>query len=143
MFRIAVAASHEDPRMASLAGSLACTLCHREAPAPREAGDAPPLAPTFREIASRYRHDPKAEERLTHEVIEGIDPADRHWKDRADFTRMGANAPRVTPDEARAPCVRRVFTRVVTWLQGRGYAGVEELAVATEHVHFPLPAGLD
>jgi 4-hydroxy-3-methylbut-2-en-1-yl diphosphate reductase len=33
--------------------------------------------------------------------------------------------------------------RVVTWLQGRGYAGAEELAVATEHVHFPLPAGLD
>jgi len=105
----AVAASHEDPRMASLAGSLACTLCHREAPAPREAGDAPPLAPTFREIASRYRHDPKAEERLTHEVIEGIDPADRHWKDRADFTRMGANAPRVTPDEARA---------LVRWILG-------------------------
>lgn len=98
----AVAASQEDARMANLAGTLACTLCHRQDPVPRQAGDAPPLAPTFREIASRYRHDPQAEERLTHEVIEGIDPADRHWKDRADFTRMGANAPRVTPDEARA-----------------------------------------
>jgi 4-hydroxy-3-methylbut-2-enyl diphosphate reductase len=33
--------------------------------------------------------------------------------------------------------------RVVAWLRDRGYDGVEELAVATEDVHFPLPAGLD
>jgi len=33
--------------------------------------------------------------------------------------------------------------RVVSWLRDRGYAGVEELAVATEDVRFPLPAGLD
>ena len=33
--------------------------------------------------------------------------------------------------------------RVVSWLQGHGYALVEELTMATEDVHFPLPAGLD
>ena len=98
----AVANSQEGERMAKLAADLACNLCHRQQPAPRETGETRALAPSFAEIAARYRHDAQAEERLTHEVIEGIDPADRHWKDRVEFTSMGANAPRIAPDEARA-----------------------------------------
>ena len=50
-------------------------------------------------------------------------------------TVVGVSSGASTPDV--------LVERVVTWLQGRGYAAVEELAVATEHVHFPLPAGLD
>jgi len=89
-------------RMHRLAVDRGCTLCHRDAPVPREQGEAPPLAPSFAEIAARYRAQAGAEQSLTHVVIEGADPSDRHWKDRADFVRMGGNAPRVTPDEARA-----------------------------------------
>lgn len=85
-----------------LASDRGCTLCHREGPQPREEGDALPLAPSFREIAARYRGKAGAEEKLTHIVIEGADPADRHWKARMEFNRMGANAPNVTPDEARS-----------------------------------------
>jgi 4-hydroxy-3-methylbut-2-enyl diphosphate reductase len=33
--------------------------------------------------------------------------------------------------------------RVVAFLSDRGYGDVEEVTVATEDVHFPLPAGLD
>ena len=61
-----------------------------------------PLAPSFREIAARYRGRAGAEEQLTHIVIEGADPSERHWKGRLEFNRMGANAPNVTPDEARS-----------------------------------------
>jgi cytochrome c551/c552 len=89
-------------RMRHTASDRGCTLCHRESPAPREPGDAAPLAPSWREIAARYRGRPDAEQRLTQVVIEGADPADRHWKDRVDFIQMRANAPHVTPDEARS-----------------------------------------
>jgi 4-hydroxy-3-methylbut-2-enyl diphosphate reductase len=50
-------------------------------------------------------------------------------------TVVGVSSGASTPDV--------LVERVVAWLQGRGYAGVEELAVATEHVRFPLPPGLD
>ena len=88
-------------RVRRLAGDMGCTVCHRDAPRERAATEAAPLAPTWREIASRYRGDPGAEEKITHTLIEGANPAERHWHERAEFTAMGAN-PRLTPDEARA-----------------------------------------
>ena len=50
-------------------------------------------------------------------------------------TVVGVSSGASTPDV--------LVERVVSWLQGRGYPLVEELPVATEDVHFPLPAGLD
>jgi hypothetical protein len=89
-----------EPSMRRMAADYGCSLCHRAAPAAREAAGTP-LAPTWREIAARYRGR-DAEADLTRIVMEGADPAERHWKDRQDFIAMGANAPRVGPDEARA-----------------------------------------
>lgn len=102
--REAVVAAHsaQGERMRHLAGELACSLCHREAPMPRDSDGAMPLAPSWAQIAERYRARDDAEERLTRIVIEGADPGERHWKDRLEFTKMGGNAPRVSPDEARA-----------------------------------------
>ncbi|HET9580309.1 MAG TPA: DUF2950 family protein [Usitatibacter sp.] len=94
--------SNQGDRMRHLAGELACTMCHREAPAARASDGAMPLAPAWAEIAARYRSRDDAEEQLTRVVIEGADPGDRHWKERLEFTKMGGNAPRVSPDEARA-----------------------------------------
>jgi cytochrome c551/c552 len=91
-----------DERMRYLAGERGCTLCHRGTPATRTSADALPLAPSWREIAARYRGRGDAEETLTRVVLEGADPAERHWRDRAEFTSMGGNAPRASPDEARA-----------------------------------------
>jgi cytochrome c551/c552 len=97
-----VARSDDDDRMRQVVAGRGCTLCHRDAPSPRGPEDASPLAPSWREIAARYRGRADAEEALTRVVIEGADPMDRHWKNRIEFTRMGANAPGVSPDEARA-----------------------------------------
>ncbi len=49
-------------------------------------------------------------------------------------TIVGVSSGASTPDI--------LVQQVVTWLQGLGYAGVEEVAVTTEDVHFSLPAGL-
>ena len=90
----------DDSAVRRMASDYGCTLCHRDSPGPREAAGAP-LAPSWRDIAARYRSR-DAETELTRLVMEGADPGERHWKDRHDFTSMGANAPRVTPDQARA-----------------------------------------
>ncbi len=97
-----VARSDDDDRMRQVVAGRGCTLCHREAPVARGPEDASPLAPSWREIAARYRGRADAEEALTRVVIEGADPIDRHWKNRIEFTKMGANAPGVSPDDARA-----------------------------------------
>ena len=88
--------------MRHFAGERGCTVCHREAPSPREPDSAAPLAPSWREIAARYRGDPDAERRLTRTILQGADPSERHWKDRLDFNSMQGNEARVSPDEARA-----------------------------------------
>ncbi len=59
-----------------------------------------------------------------------IDPA---WIGEAEVVGVSSGAS--TPDV--------LVERVVAYLAERGYADVEEVRVATEDVHFPLPAGLD
>ncbi|MGZ5583649.1 MAG: DUF2950 family protein [Usitatibacter sp.] len=105
----AIARSEEGDRMRRLASECGCTLCHREAPPPRGPDGVMPLAPSWRDIAARYRGRADAEESLTHTVIEGADPSDRHWKDRLEFTAMHGNEGSLAPDEARA-LVRWILT---------------------------------
>ena len=59
-----------------------------------------------------------------------IDP---DWITHAEVIGLSSGAS--TPDV--------LVERVVAFLHGRGYGDVEEVTVATEDVHFPLPAGLD
>ncbi len=100
-----VATASERPRqleaVARIVADHGCTVCHREALSARATDDAPPLAPTWREIATRYRGDAAAQSRLARVVLEGADPGPPHWKGRLEFNTMGANAPRVTPEQAR------------------------------------------
>ena len=88
-------------RMRHLAGERGCSVCHREEPSPRAADEAAPLAPSWQEIAARYRGHAGAEKRLTRVVMQGSDPAKRHWTNRLEFNSMQAN-PRLTAREARA-----------------------------------------
>ena len=97
-----IASSQQAEDLRHLASARGCTLCHREAPSSRGPDGVTPLAPSWREIAARYAGRGDAEAQLTRIVMEGADPAERHWKDRLDFTRMGGNAPHVSADEARA-----------------------------------------
>jgi len=106
---VAVASVEDGERMRHMAGELGCTICHREAPSTQGSDGAIPLAPSWRDIAARYRGKAGAEEALTHIVIDGADPLDRHWKNRAGFTTMRGNEVNLTSDEARA-LVRWILT---------------------------------
>ena len=86
----------------ALASARGCTVCHRDEATLRSLDGSVPLAPSWRAIAARYRGEGDAEERLTRIVIEGADPADRHWKDRIEFTAMRGSEESLTPGEARA-----------------------------------------
>lgn len=59
-------------------------------------------APSWREIAARYRGRAEAEDQLTRAVIGGSDPGRRHWRNQAAFANMLPNEAQVAPDEARA-----------------------------------------
>jgi cytochrome c551/c552 len=85
---------------ARLGADRGCTLCHHDRPAPPDA--AVPSAPSWQEIAARYRGKPGAEDELAHFVVAGTDPQHRHWANRAAFAAMPPNRVEVTPEEARA-----------------------------------------
>lgn len=88
--------------MRNLAAESGCLICHRERPVPAGSDSVIAPAPSWREIAARYRGDAEAEERLTRIVVGGSDPRDRHWKNRAAFTTMLPNTARTTAQDARA-----------------------------------------
>jgi cytochrome c len=89
-------------RMRHLAGELGCTVCHRDTSPAQAADPSTPLAPSWHEIAQRYRGQRGAEARLARIVTQGADNTRRHWRNRLEFATMQGNAQRVSPDEARA-----------------------------------------
>jgi len=84
---------------ARLAADRGCMLCHHESPARPDSTLA--SAPSWREIAARYRGKAGAEDELTQFVLAGTDPKHRHWANQAAFAAMPPNRVEVTPDEAR------------------------------------------
>jgi len=105
----AVAAQGVDKDMADLARARGCMLCHELEPAQAAAEQTLAAAPSFRDIAQRYRGDESAAERLTQTVLQGTGgrPGDRHWAGKASSDRMLPNASEITPKEARS---------LVTWI---------------------------
>lgn len=97
----AAARAPDDAQLRRLSGERGCTLCHRAEPPAPGADAGTPLAPSWREIAERYRGKPGADKRLAAIVRGGADRAERHWKDRAEFNEMRDN-PRVSAAEANA-----------------------------------------
>ena len=96
--------------MQRLAADRGCALCHAEKPAAQGAGTTLAAAPSWAEIARRYRGRLEAEDSLTRLVLGGSDPDRRHWKNQAAFASMLQNEPATTPAEARA-LVRWILAR--------------------------------
>lgn len=92
----------ESEAMKRLAAERGCTVCHQAQPPVSGSNTIIAPAPSWREIAARYRGRPGAEDQLTRLVIGGSEPGARHWKNRAAFTDMLPNAAETSPEEARS-----------------------------------------
>lgn len=99
--------AENDAAMLRLANEKGCMLCHSIAPKPRRTDGLPPIAPSWREVALKYRDDPVAHRKLTQTVITGSDPKARHWTGKAGATAMPPNAATISPEEAH---------QLVNWL---------------------------
>ena len=84
-----------------LAVDRGCYTCHSDKRVQPSAKTVLPLAPSWSEIASRYRKQADAETRLAGIVITGSDPRVRHWPNEAAFASMLPNDAEVTPEQAR------------------------------------------
>ena len=94
---VALAASDDIEKLAANRG---CDICHVSLP---RTGDArTPPAPSYGDIARRYKGRTGAEERLVASILQGSGGAgNRHWAGRSRFERMPANVVDVTELDAR------------------------------------------
>ena len=99
----ASAANPTSKEMDELASAKGCYLCHRAKPARRNPDALLPYAPSWKDIAQRYRRQKDAEDRLTQIVLEGSgnDGKDRHWKGKVSEVGMFPNSQEVDESQAR------------------------------------------
>jgi len=100
-------------QMDALASATGCYLCHRAYPRPSKPDDVAPLAPSWKEIALRYRGQKNAEDRLTEIVISGSAGygKDRHWRGKQGEAGMLPNVKELDESQAR---------RLVHWILSFG-----------------------
>ena len=79
-----------------------CTTCHSDKEIKPSPASTLPSAPSWPEIARRYRAQPGAEDKLTAIVRTGTAKGTRHWSKQAAFVAMLPNDAEVTPEESRA-----------------------------------------
>jgi cytochrome c len=99
-------------RIAEASGCLNCHQIDPRAPGADPDGEAasdyvqppaprPPIAPAWRDVATKYRHDPNALDRLTRTVVGGSNPYDSHWKYQISGLAMPPNRIAITQEDAR------------------------------------------
>lgn len=93
--------AENDAAMLKLATDRGCMSCHSIDPKPKRADGLPPLAPSWREVALKYRDDPQAYKKLTDTVITGADPQARHWTGKVGVVTMPPNATAISAADAR------------------------------------------
>ncbi|HWI15669.1 MAG TPA: hypothetical protein VNT02_15500 [Burkholderiales bacterium] len=110
--RSAADAQPHDDEMTALAQRAGCPLCHEPAPRAFADGSKRYLAPSWEHIATRYREDPRAEEKLTKAVLSGTGRllTDQHWRGKVFFSEMPNNDVQLSSAEARS---------LVRWILGR------------------------
>ena len=101
--RPALAAQPSAAAMDELASAKACYLCHRAERVSPKPGDSALLAPSWKDIAARYRGQKDAEDHLTEIVLAGSGNygKDRHWKGKVGEAGMLPNVKEVDEDQAR------------------------------------------
>ncbi|MEY2892864.1 MAG: hypothetical protein RJA98_2772 [Pseudomonadota bacterium] len=103
---LALGSAHANPAdndaaMLKLANDRGCMACHNILPMAPRADGLPPLAPAWRDVALKYRDDPRAYERLTRTVLTGSDPRASHWLGRVGAVTMPPNAVAISEADAQ------------------------------------------
>ena len=93
--------AENDQAMLKLATDSGCMACHSILPVPQRADGLPPIAPAWRDIAIKYRDDPRASNHLTRTVMTGSNPKARHWIGKIGAVSMPPNAAAISEDKAR------------------------------------------
>lgn len=93
--------AENDAAMLQLATDKGCMACHSIDRKPPRADGLPPIAPSWREVALKYRDDPVAYRKLTDTVMTGADPKARHWVGKTGAATMPPNAATISAEEAR------------------------------------------
>ena len=96
-------AENSQPTAFRVARDAGCTLCHDVESPPRSASQVFPTAPSFEDVACRYRSAPNAATTLSTIVLEGSGPLrrDRHWSGQVAFETMYPNDLMITKAQAR------------------------------------------
>jgi cytochrome c551/c552 len=97
----AAVADPYDDRMNRLAADSGCTLCHSAGPV-RSKDVVPLRAPSWSEIAERYRNRPGAEDKLVAIVVGGSGPGGRHWAGKTGGVEMPANRVEIKEEDVRS-----------------------------------------
>ncbi len=99
----ASAAQTSSAAMDERATANGCYLCHRAEPVKRKPDDSRPIAPSWKDIALKYRGQKNAEDRLTEIVLAGSGNygKDRHWKGKVGETGMLPNVKEIDEQQAR------------------------------------------
>jgi cytochrome c len=89
--------------MKQLDSAKACDLCHRDAPAKPRVGEPLPLAPSWKDIARKYKGQKDTEDRLTEIVLSGSRGGgmEHHWQGKMSDVGMLPNAKEIDEDQAR------------------------------------------
>jgi cytochrome c len=97
------AAQPSPKAMDQLASDKGCYLCHRAQPGKPGPNEVLPFAPSWRDIARRYKGQKEAEDRLTEIVLAGSGRGgkDRHWQGKVSEVGMLPNVQEIDEDQAR------------------------------------------
>lgn len=95
------AAQPSSRAMDQLATDKGCYLCHRAKPGRTGSNTLLPYAPSWVDIAKKYKGRKDAEDQLTEIVVGGSDPKDRHWRGKVSDVEMLPNIKELDENQAR------------------------------------------
>jgi cytochrome c551/c552 len=99
----AATAQPSSKQMNELAEEKGCYLCHQAEPGKPGPNELLPPAPSWREIAWRYRGQKDAQDRLAEIVRSGSGRGgtERHWQGKVRYAGMLPNVEELDEDQAR------------------------------------------
>jgi len=99
----ALAAQPSSKEMNELATEKGCYLCHRAQPGRPGPNESMPPAPSWKEIAVKYKGQKGAEQRLTEIVLSGSERGgkERHWQGKVRDGAMLPNIKEVDDEQAK------------------------------------------